>query len=71
MFASGTCTVGKKQSPVNIPLAEYLEDVDTSSLSQHGPIEFVYNNQTGATVLNPGHGTMQVSQFCSPPAEPV
>ena len=57
----GTCLVGEKQSPINLP------DMAKGSKKTPGFQELVFKYQAGvdtAFVSNPGHGSMQVSDLC-------
>eukprot|EP00195_Chlamydomonas_chlamydogama_P007086 CAMPEP_0202895064 /NCGR_PEP_ID=MMETSP1392-20130828/4344_1 /ASSEMBLY_ACC=CAM_ASM_000868 /TAXON_ID=225041 /ORGANISM="Chlamydomonas chlamydogama, Strain SAG 11-48b" /LENGTH=353 /DNA_ID=CAMNT_0049579953 /DNA_START=38 /DNA_END=1099 /DNA_ORIENTATION=- len=55
----GVCTVGKKQSPINIPVG----DGPHSTSKRVGDLAFRYKNSVVQRIFasNPGHGSMQIN----------
>ena len=56
---SGVCTTGERQSPIDV-LAPGLDENYTPLYSRFGNPEFMYQKSKDLSVLNTGHGTMQV-----------
>lgn len=50
----GVCKTGIRQSPIDVPV------IKGGELSKFGEIEMDWGNAEKVTVLNTGHGTMQV-----------
>ena len=53
-----TCRMSSLQSPIDIPARSHSRPADASSITN---VSFDYRDDAGpVTVVNPGHGTMQV-----------